>query len=193
MRALLVSALVAVAVGVNVTSCPSRTSISASELRCVFTQLPSSDADNYAHHLSYQLGPYVTNKCAWAALLGNIGTESAGLTEWTQSPCGMTYCGRGPLQITGHSNYLFCSRQSMCGCSSIVGTPTSAASDVGVGFGTAACVWDKLSGHNLSNNADGSLDGFRETVCYINAGHSPCSPNGWSSRQAYWNRANKCL
>ena len=56
------------------------------------------------------------------------------------------------------------------------------------------CVWGIMSGHDLSNDVDGSLEGFKATACYINAGHSPCGdPNGWASRQAYWNAANSCL
>ena len=46
----------------------------------------------------------------------------------------------------------------------------------------------------LCVDADGTLEGLRKTACYINAGHYPCSVlNGWSSRQAYWAAANKCL
>jgi predicted chitinase len=145
------------------------------------------------------MGSYLTTACHWAAFLGNVGTESAQLTEWTQVPCDSAtdspYCGRGPLQITGSSNYDYCaSETSYCGCSSIGSDPELVSSDTSTGFGTAACVWAIMSGHDLSENADGTLAGFKETACYINAGTSPCGdPNGWSSRQSYWNTANSCL
>lgn len=140
----------------------------------------------------------LANSCAWAAYLANVGTESAGLTEWTQIPCSSAtaapYCGRGPLQITGHANYEYCASNSLCGCSGIVSDPALVSTDTTIGVGTAACVWGALSGHSLSHDADGSLTGLLKTACYINAGHYPCgTPNGWQSRQNYWYSANKCL
>lgn len=51
------------------------------------------------------------------------------------------YCGRGPLQITGISNYRFCSTNGYCrGCGSIVSNPGIVSSNQDIGFGTAACV-----------------------------------------------------
>jgi hypothetical protein len=41
-------------------------------------------ADQYASMISNKMGGALGNTCAWAAFLGNVGTESAGLTEWTQ-------------------------------------------------------------------------------------------------------------
>ena len=168
------------------------TSISEQQLSCVF---PSGG--QYAGALSSKLGSALGNACAWAAFLGNVGTESAGLTEWTQVPCdaatGAPYCGRGPLQITGEANYNFCASEGMCGCSGIVSEPSEAAGTT-VGIGTAACVWERLSGSSLSQYADGSRTGLLKTACIINAGHYPCgTPNGWSSRQRYWAAANQCL
>ena len=174
------------------------TSISSSQLGCSFPELSSSKASEYATALSQQLGSLLGNSCAWAAFLGNVGTESAGLTEWTQIPCSSAtaapYCGRGPLQITGYNNYAYCAGDSRCGCSNIVDYPEAASTDTAIGVGTAACVWGDLSGHSLSKDADGTVTGLLRTACYINAGHYPCgTPNGWASRQDYWNAANKCL
>jgi hypothetical protein len=87
--------------------CFSMSSISSSQLQCTYPQLSSSLASEYASAVSSKMGGALGNACAWAAFLGNVGTESAGLTEWTQIPCssatGAPYCGRGPLQITGPS------------------------------------------------------------------------------------------
>ena len=58
--------------------------ITSEELKCAFPQLGSSAAAEYAPMLSSSLGHALGNTCAWAAFLGNVGTESNGLTEWTQ-------------------------------------------------------------------------------------------------------------
>jgi hypothetical protein len=44
----------------------------------------TGQADQYASMISNKVGGALGNTCAWAAFLGNVGTESAGLTEWTQ-------------------------------------------------------------------------------------------------------------
>ena len=175
--------------------CYDKNGISGDQLNCVFTQLDSSSAARFAGELNNWMGDSLTNACKWAAFLGNVGTESNGLTEWTEQPCSQTYCGRGPLQITGQSNYAFCAKQGTCKCSGIESNPGSAASDENTGMGTASCVWKSLSGHDLSNDVDGTVDpGLLKTACLINAGHYPCgTPNGWQSRQDYWHAANKCL
>jgi len=180
-------------------ACKSMTSITDTHLRCVFPQLDESRAKLYAPHLSVQLRATGTsNSCQWAAILGNMGTESDGLTEWTQIPCngatGAPYCGRGPLQITGPSNYRFCATSSkLCNCPGIYSHPEEVSENTSIGFGTAACVWRELSGHNLNSYADGSLAGFKATAEIINCGHLGCTPNGWASRQKYWETANRCL
>ena len=49
--------------------------------------------------------------------------------------------GRGPLQITGETNYAYCASDQYCsGCSGIVDDPEEASSSTSVGFATAACV-----------------------------------------------------
>ena len=91
-------------------------------------------------------------------------------------------------------NYNFCAGVGVCGCSQIYSDPEQVSSSVSVGFGTAACVWESLSGHSLSGDADGTVTGLLKTACTINAGHYPCgTPNGWASRQKYWAAANSCL
>merc|ERR1712063_5429 len=151
------------------------TSISASQLQCVFGQLSSSSASTYASKLSSHLGgsATLTNKCHWAAFLGNVGTESAGLTAWEEYGCYSTYpdgyCGRGPLQITGYNNYKYCAGAGDCsGCSGIVGTPSIASTNTDVGMETSRCVWHSLSGRSLSTHSDGSLAGFLAASICIN-------------------------
>ena len=179
--------------------CYAKTGISAEQLHCVFPQLGSDMASKHAAALNRWMGDSLNNACRWAAFLANVGTESAGLTEWTQMPCdgatGAPYCGRGPLQITGRSNYDFCASQGVCKCQDIGNDPQEVSNDEDTGMGTASCVWKVLAGHDLSRDADGSRDpGLLKTACYINAGHYPCgTPNGWQSRQNYWYAANKCL
>lgn len=174
------------------------TSVSAAELKCIYPQLSTTKASTYASALSKKMGSALGNKCAWASFLANVGTESAGLTEWTQLPCNSAtaapFCGRGPLQITGYDNYKYCESQPVCDCSGIVSSPSDVSSSTSTGVGTAACVWETLSGSSLSKYADGTETGLLQVACIINAGHYPCgSPNGWSSRKSYWEAANSCL
>lgn len=179
--------------------CYSMKSITSTQLSCTFSKLSSSLSKTYTSSMNTFMKGLATTSCDWAAFLGNVGTESDELTTWTQNPCNSAtdapYCGRGPMQITFSSNYEYCAGQtSYCSCPTIGSNPELVSSDTDTGFGTAACVWGILSGHDLSNDADGTLAGFKATACYINAGHSPCGdPNGWASRQSYWYQANSCL
>ena len=63
-----------------------------------------------------------------------------------------------------------------------------------VGFGTAACVWGALFGQSLSRFADGSLNGFYKTCCWIHQGHFPCAHRDqYAPRVEYWTQASTCL
>jgi hypothetical protein len=66
--------------------CYAKSGISAAQLGCVFTRLASTDAARFAGELNTWMGDSLTNACKWSAFLANVGTESAGLTEWTQVP-----------------------------------------------------------------------------------------------------------
>lgn len=145
--------------------------------------------------MTKHFGPYVRNRCQWAALLGNVGDESAGLTTWTEIGCPPTYngyCGRGPLQITGIGNYEGCSKIPMCNCPGIVTNPEEAATNPDIGMSSSACMWENSPG-DLSQYADGTEDGFHRTACAINAGRpsTTCALNGWQDRLSYWHRAQK--
>merc|ERR1719478_118646 len=121
--------------------CYSKTGISSSQLQCVYPQLDSGNAQKHASALNQWMGDSLNNACKWAAFLANVGTESAGLTEWTQNPCSAAtaapFCGRGPLQITGQSNYAYCAKQSTCKCSGIYSNPQSVSDNENIGMGTA--------------------------------------------------------
>ena len=177
------------------------TSISAAQLRCTFPRLSAQQADRFARAVSQRMGRALGNRCAWAAFLGNVGDESAGLTLWTQVPCNAAtdapFCGRGPLQITGRANYRFCASRPVCNCPGIERNPQQVSNTEAIGWGTTACVWQELSGHSLTRHADGTENGLLRTACLINWGRFPCGgnglPNGWQQRRSYWRQANQCL
>ena len=177
--------------------CYDKSAISSDQLSCVYPRLGSNLASRYAPELNNWMGDSLNTACKWAAFLANVGTESAELTEWTQVPCSAAtdapYCGRGPLQLTSYNNYKFCAGQGVCSCPDIAQHPEEVSNDDNIGMGSASCVWKALAGRDMSNYADGSREGLKKTACYINAGHYPCTPNGWESRQQYWEAANKCL
>ena len=81
------------------------------------------------------MGPILGNKCAWAAFLGNVAIETKELTIWKEIKCATQppYCGRGPLQITGSTNYAFCAAQPVCSCPELATTIESPAHNEEVG------------------------------------------------------------
>ena len=172
------------------------TEITAEQLMCVFPLLPPGKAPRYAKAASKMMGPILGNKCAWAAFLGNVAIETKELTIWKEIKCATQapYCGRGPLQITGSTNYGFCAAQPVCNCPDLGNNIESAAHDDDIGFGTAACVWEDLFGHSLTPLADGTQAGFIKTCCSIHQGHYPCGKTWqYGNRERYWNTANSCL
>ncbi|WP_422723938.1 peptidoglycan-binding protein [Hyalangium rubrum] len=92
---------------------------------------------------------------------------------------GVRYKGRGPIQLTGRSNYRAAGRALGI---DLEGNPKRAA-DVDVGFRTAAWFWNS---RNLNSYADAG--NFREVTRRINGGY-----NGLASRQAYYSRALNVL
>ena len=87
--------------------------------------------------LTLTLTPTLT-RCAWAAFLGNVAIETKELTIWKEIKCATQppYCGRGPLQITGSTNYAFCASQPVCNCPELATTIESPAHNEEIGFGT---------------------------------------------------------
>ena len=176
--------------------CGAMTSITAAQMQCVFPLLDAASASSYAASATLKMGPLLGTTCAWAAFFGNVGVESFQLTLWKEIGCKTQppYCGRGPLQLTGTTNYNFCASQPSCGCPTVSSQIESAAKNADVGFGTAACVWGALFGSSLSPLADGTHAGFLKTCCKIHQGHYPCKHTSqYANREEYWRTASTCL
>jgi len=97
----------------------------------------------------------------------------------TQPGDGVRFKGRGPIQLTGRSNYRAAGKALGI---DLENNPKRAA-DPDVGFRTAAWFWNS---RNLNTYADAG--NFREVTRRINGGY-----NGLSSREAYYNRALNVL
>lgn len=101
----------------------------------------------------------------------------ADLGNWLPGD-GVKYKGRGPIQITGRSNY------AACGAAlglHLIDSPELLALPQ---HGTRAAVWF-WNGRNLSKLAD--VDWFKTITRIINGGY-----NGLSDRRTYWDR-NRAL
>jgi putative chitinase len=92
---------------------------------------------------------------------------------------GVRYKGRGPIQLTGRSNYRAAGKALGI---DLEGHPKRAA-DLDVGFRTAAWFWNS---RGLNKYADSG--NFREITHRINGGY-----NGLSSREAFYRRALNVL
>jgi predicted chitinase len=97
----------------------------------------------------------------------------------TQPGDGVRFKGRGPIQLTGRSNYRAAGEALGI---DLENNPKRAA-DVDVGFRTAAWFWNSRS---LNQYADAG--NFREVTRRINGGY-----NGLASREAYYRRALNVL
>lgn len=97
----------------------------------------------------------------------------------TQPGDGMRYKGRGPIQITGRTNYHAAGEALEI---DLVNNPNRAA-DPDVGFRTAVWFWNS---HDLSKYAD--KGDFDKITRRINGGF-----NGKASRDAYYQHALKLL
>jgi putative chitinase len=92
---------------------------------------------------------------------------------------GPRYKGRGPIQLTGRSNYISAGRALRL---NLVGHPTMAAQP-NVGFRIAGWYW---VGHSLNGLADAR--NFREITRRINGGY-----NGYAARVMFYQRALSVL
>ena len=134
----------------------------------------------------------ITTKPRQAMFLAQLAHESGGLRYMeeiasgaayegrrdlgnTQPGDGRRFKGRGPIQLTGRSNYAAASRALGI---DLVNNPTRAA-DPDVGFRTAAWYWNT---RNLNKYADSG--DFKELTRRINGGY-----NGLADRQKYYARA----
>jgi len=97
----------------------------------------------------------------------------------TQPGDGKRFKGRGPIQLTGRSNYRAAGKALGI---DLENNPKRAA-EVDVGFRTAAWFWNS---RNLNTYADAG--NFREVTRRINGGY-----NGLADREAYYRRALNVL
>ena len=176
-------------------ACAPMKEITAAQLSCVFPHLESGSAS--AAVVTQLLGADLSTTCGWRNFLGAVGAETAGLLHLTQrrmtEEAEERFTGRGPLQLSGMTNYRYCAALSSCRCADIVDRPELVASDSVVGFSTARCIWTQLFGHDLGSHADGTEEGYRTTSCYIMHGSAACHPNDWDDRLAHWHRAGECI
>lgn len=170
------------------------------QLRTVYPRLTEAEASKYLRPLNsamHQGG--ITTPARMAAFLAQVGHESGQLRYFeelasgqayegrtdlgnTQPGDGVRFKGRGPIQLTGRSNYR--AAGAALGLN-LENNPTRAA-DVDVGFRTAVWFWNSRS---LSALADeGTLEAFREITRRINGGQ-----NGAADRESLWARAKKVL
>ena len=160
---------------------------------------------NLSRSRAQQLLPYLNQAMAeggintprrQAAFLAQLAHESVGLTHFeeiasgaayegradlgnTQPGDGVRYKGRGPIQLTGRSNYR--AAGAALGLD-LEGNPRRAA-DVDVGFRVAVWFWNS---RNLSASADAG--NFDYITYRINGGY-----NGKASRDTYHARAKQVL
>jgi putative chitinase len=172
-------------------------SVSVQQLRAIMPNLSQAKAEAYLPHLNRAMAEAGINtpqrKAAFLAQLAHESGEFRWMEEIasgaayegrrdlgnTQPGDGVRFKGRGPIQLTGRSNYTAASRALGI---DLVSNPTRAA-DPDVGFRTAAWFWNT---RNLNSYADAG--NFREVTRRINGGY-----NGLAAREAYYHRALNVL
>ncbi|WP_239469744.1 glycoside hydrolase family 19 protein [Archangium violaceum] len=174
-----------------------RTSRFAVQLRSIMPRLSLVDAGRYAGELLAAMDEGgITTPARQAAFLAQLAHESGELRYMeelasgeayegrkdlgnTQTGDGRRYKGRGPIQLTGRSNYR--------AAGDALGLPLEQqpelAAQPDVGFRVAAWFWRS---RELSALADAG--NFREVTRRINGGY-----NGLDQREAYWSRARQVL
>ena len=174
-----------------------RGGVSMQQLRAIMPNLSAAKAEQYMHHLNRAMAEAgITPPKRQAAFLAQLAHESGQFRYMeeiasgaayegrrdlgnTQPGDGRRFKGRGPIQLTGRSNYAAASRALGI---DLVNNPTRAA-DPDVGFRTAAWYWNT---RNLNQFADSG--NFRELTRRINGGY-----NGLADREAYYRRALNVL
>jgi predicted chitinase len=172
-------------------------SVSLQQLKAIMPNLSDGRAREVLPHLNKAMAEAgITTKLRKAAFLAQLAHESGQFRYFeeiasgaayegrkdlgnTQPGDGKRFKGRGPIQLTGRSNYTAASRALGI---DLVNNPKRAA-DVDVGFRTAAWFWNT---RNLNTYADAG--NFREVTRRINGGY-----NGLADREAYYRRALNVL
>ena len=171
--------------------------VTLGQLRKIMPSLPMSKAKAYLPLLNRAMAEAKINtKPRKAMFLAQLAHESVSLRYFEEIASGAAYegrrdlgnihpgdgvrfKGRGPIQLTGRSNYRAAGRALGLPLES---KPTMAARP-GVGFRTAAWFW---TSRGLNRYAD--QGNFREVTRRINGGY-----NGLADRLAYYRRARAAL
>jgi predicted chitinase len=171
--------------------------VSLQQLRSIMPHLSEARAQQMLPHLNNAMQEAgINTPRRQAAFLAQLAHESGefrymeeiasgaayeGRTDLgnTQPGDGVRFKGRGPIQLTGRSNYRAAGEALGI---DLVNNPTRAA-DPDVGFRTAAWFWNS---RNLNSHADA---GNFDAITYrVNGGY-----NGKASRDAYYARALQVL
>ncbi|ADO74485.1 LysM peptidoglycan-binding domain-containing protein [Stigmatella aurantiaca] len=171
--------------------------VTVAQLRKVMPNLSQAKAEQYLPHLNRAMAEAKINtpkrQAAFLAQLAHESGEFRYMEEIasgaayegrkdlgnTQPGDGVRFKGRGPIQLTGRSNYRAAGKALGI---DLENNPKRAA-DPDVGFRTAAWFWNS---RNLNTYADAG--NFREVTRRINGGY-----NGLASREAYYQRALNVL
>jgi putative chitinase len=180
-----------------------RSLLTLHQLEEIMPELPHSKADVYIDPLNRAMQEFHIDKyLRIAAFLGQIAEESVQLiyfeeiaSGWeydiSRNPTlarelgnthygdGPRYKGRGPIQLTGRSNYIAAGHALGI---DLVDNPTRAAGP-DVGFRTAGWYWTSHSLNGLADERD-----YRDITLRINGGL-----NGYASRIAYYDKALSVL
>ncbi|WNG21544.1 LysM peptidoglycan-binding domain-containing protein [Cystobacter fuscus] len=171
----------------------SKGGVSLAQLRRIMPNLSQAKAEQYLPHVNRAMAEAGINtpkrQAAFLAQLAHESGEFRYMEEIasgaayegrrdlgnTQPGDGVRFKGRGPIQLTGRSNYRAAGQALGI---DLENNPKRAA-DPDVGFRTAAWFWNS---RNLNQYADAG--NFREVTRRINGGY-----NGLASREAYYQRA----
>jgi putative chitinase len=173
--------------------------VTVAQLRAVMTRLVLAKANAYIAPLNAAMvEAKIDNRLRICAFLGQIALESGELAWFHEFASGMEYDitknprlatglgnltpgdgprykGRGPIQLTGKSNYIACGKALGI---DLVDNPDLAVQP-SIAFRTAGWFWTT---HNLNHYAD--LGDYRTITHRINGGY-----NGYAERLKYYERA----
>ena len=176
---------------------PTTGGVSAAQLRAIMPNLSAADANRYLPYLNAAMAEgHINTPARQAAFLAQLAHESGQLRYFeeiasgaayegrrdlgnTQPGDGVRFKGRGPIQLTGRSNYA--AAGAALGLD-LVNHPEQAATPA-VGFRIAQWFWNS---RNLNSYAD--AHNFDAITLRVNGGY-----NGKASRDAYYARARQVL
>lgn len=185
---------------------PASPLVSFSQFQALFTGVSSTRAEALYPYFIDSLGVASINTCLRiSAFVAQIGHESAGLLFFeetvdgsqyegrvdlgnTQPGDGRRFKGRGPIQLTGRSNYENAARSLG---RSFTSRPEEVAMPSG-GFEATAWFWRTRVGNTEADK--GTRDGFDRTTIAINGcGGVITRCNGVEDRRSRWANAKALL